>query len=194
MSACDILASGLSWLLFLILLLMLPSSLGESRSMWKVYRTGLFPPLKFKTDHCISFTTEIERRQQIKRREHFLGIQAYWNTEKKMPRIRSIWRWYTLDQAIWLFIQYVMTFDLSVPPQATCSINLASLSQTGTVSNKALTQSVALPGDASSVARVWRSRASPNGRLAVQVQVKYRLICGIYKACISLCCREKKMY
>lgn len=66
------------------------------------------------------------------------------------------------------------------PPQATCSTNLASQSQTGTVSSKASTPSVAPPGDASSVARVWLSRASLNARLVVQAQVK--------EACICLCC------
>lgn len=70
----------------------------------------------------------------------------------------------------------MMTFGLSMNPQVTCSTNLASVSQTGTASSKALTQSVALPGDASSAARVWLSRASPNARLAAQAQVMYKAV------------------
>lgn len=70
-------------------------------------------------------------------------------------------------------IQYSVMFDLSVSQQATCSTNLELLSQTGTVSNKASTPSVALPGDASSVVKALLSRASPNGHHVVQVQVKY---------------------
>lgn len=62
-------------------------------------------------------------------------------------------------------------FDVIVSQQATCSTNLASLNQTGTASSKASTPSAALPGDVSSVVRVWLSRASPNERLVVQVQV-----------------------
>lgn len=53
--------------------------------------------------------------------------------------------------------------------QVTCSINLASLNQTGIVSSRASTPSVAQPGDASSVVRVWLSRVSPNVHLALQV-------------------------
>lgn len=60
-------------------------------------------------------------------------------------------------------------------PQATYSTNLASPNQTGTGSSRALTQSVALLGDASNVVRVWLSRASLNEHLATQSQVKYRL-------------------
>ncbi|MEQ2161212.1 hypothetical protein GOODEAATRI_007470, partial [Goodea atripinnis] len=52
----------------------------------------------------------------------------------------------------------------------TCSTNLASLNQTGTGSSKASIQSVAPPGDASSVARVWQSRAFPNALHAVRWQ------------------------
>lgn len=91
-----------------------------------------------------------------------------------------------------------MTLNLSMPPQVTCSTNLASLSQTGTASSKALTQSVAQPGDASSVAKVWPSRASPNARLVIQSQVEYRLLswgCKVFfLSVLLLCCGEEVMY
>lgn len=118
------------------------------------------------------------------------NISKHWKEESLADR--SIWTKDTSihDQAynIWLFIQYDMTYDLSLSPQATCFTNLASLSQTGTASSKVSTQSVAPPGDASSVARVWLSKASPNARLAVHPEVKYWLLSGGCKASICLCC------